>query len=1133
MANGVAAYFKAADERAAGSKISPQLGRLARTTLLAVLAASVSPIATARASDWNLYDGAGSSSFLTYWFGHSVNDPSTGKPHTVYSAAPSLEQKIQSSPALQVAVGDARPSMFTMDTGSTGIVMLASDIPGYDGMQKLGPGTLNYSSSGVQNSGYYVKLPVTVTGSNGAKITAEVPVLAVTDRSCAQNARFCDEAKLTGHIYMMGVGFGRETDSQAQGTPDKNPFLNLVVPGTSQPDGTVRPGYVVTRNGVYVGLTTQNTAGEFTYVKLGYDPAYRDWSGAPACIAVNGGTPTCGQSLVDTGISGQMYLRVPTSQLADSGTTAPAGTAFTILLPGNDPHQPLPQASYTFTVGDPANPLGPGEVIRPHYVTPFVNTSALFLNGFDYLYDYTNGFVGYRQNAVPGAQTSVTPVLSLSGPVALPDGFATSFPTVVSGGTTLVTSGSILLSGAVSGRGGLTIGSTGPLAGLGPQTNLVGSGTVTLSGHNTYTGGTQVLNGSTLAISADRNLGAASGGLTLAGGTLRTTAALETARTVTLSDYGIIDTRAPTAFTGTLTGNGGLLKTGSSSLTLSGTATYTGATLVSSGALTVNTDLTSSPIIVMSGATLNGHGHLGDVAVMEGGRLAPGNSIGTIRVGGNLNYHAGSSHEVEVDAAGQADRTEVAGQASLAGTLTVLAQAGTYAPRTRYTILTAAGGVTGQFADVTTNYAFLIPSLTYAANAVDLTVTRNDIAFSSVAQNRNQAAVADAIQAGGAGTALFGRTVGLTSGEAQGAFQALSGDVHASTVSTAYATAFFVREAILDRLRWDRAAGNTDGLNGGTVPAAYMADAPVQIAPVVSVPARVLDPQVFGLWGQGFGIFGNARSDGNAAGFSRQISGFALGADMRLESGIKLGLVGGYTYASFDTSGRLQSGVIESGYGGLYGGYEVGPVALRLGAVYSDNNISTRRSVTFAGFSDTATAHSGGSTIQGFAEIGYRIDLGRSGSAPLAAANAPRQVALSYIEPFVGGSYVSIERDRFMEGGLAGLTSFARDYDVGAVTTGLRGQTSVALDFGAPVSAHGLIGYRHAFGDVVPTALLASGNSPSFLTAGIPIDRDAVVAAAGLDLRVAARATVGVAYTGQAGSRAVDHAVKGNFTYRF
>ncbi|SFU87787.1 outer membrane autotransporter barrel domain-containing protein [Methylobacterium sp. 174MFSha1.1] len=65
-------------------------------------------------------------------------------------------------------------------------------------------------------------------------------------------------------------------------------------------------------------------------------------------------------------------------------------------------------------------------------------------------------------------------------------------------------------------------------------------------------------------------------------------------------------------------------------------------------------------------------------------------------------------------------------------------------------------------------------------------------------------------------------------------------------------------------------------------------------------------------------------------------------------------------------------------------------------------------------------------------------------------------------------------------------------------------------------------------------ALLAFGaGQTGFLVAGVPINRDAVVAQAGIDWAFSPAASLGVSYTGQAGERAQDHAVKGNFTYRF
>jgi outer membrane autotransporter protein len=186
--------------------------------------------------------------------------------------------------------------------------------------------------------------------------------------------------------------------------------------------------------------------------------------------------------------------------------------------------------------------------------------------------------------------------------------------------------------------------------------------------------------------------------------------------------------------------------------------------------------------------------------------------------------------------------------------------------------------------------------------------------------------------------------------------------------------------------------------------------------------------------------------------------------------------------------------------------------------------------VTLPGLSETETARYGGRTIQGFGELGYRFAL----SAPGAVLSPNAPAPLSYIEPFIGGAYVHIGQDRFLEaGGAAALRGLGRDNDVGTATAGLRAQTLLDLGSGAPVAAHGLVGYRRAFGDVIPTALLAFQGGASFVSAGLPIDRDALVASAGLDLRLSASTTLGLAYTGQVGARAQDHAVKGGFTYRW
>ncbi|MGU3560087.1 autotransporter domain-containing protein [Methylobacterium radiotolerans] len=628
----------------------------------------------------------------------------------------------------------------------------------------------------------------------------------------------------------------------------------------------------------------------------------------------------------------------------------------------------------------------------------------------------------------------------------------------------------------------------------------LGSGTLVLTGANTYAGGTTI------------------GGGTLVGhaGAFGTGAIVDDAALV-------VDQSTDGTLANAVSGSGTLTKTGAGTLTLTGLGTLTGATAVQAGRLVVNGALAHSVVTVLPGAELGGSGTLGGISALAGGTVAPGNSIGTLTAAGHVAFAPGSTYRVEADAAGRADRIAATGIATLSGgTVQVRAAPGAYNPRTTYTILSAAGGVSGRFAGVTANLAFLSPGLRYRSDAVDLTLTRNDVPFAASATGRNGAAAANAIQAAGSGR-LYDAAVAFTADEAGSGFRALAGDIHAGTVSTAYETAYFVREAVLDRLRW---GGPGTGLDDGALPAADAADLPGRAPVVADVPVRALDPQVFGVWGQGFGAFGTAGGGGNAFDLNRQIAGFAAGADVRLASGPRVGVVGGYTEADLASAGRVgglsraESATLKSGFGGLYGGYERGPLALRLGALYAETDARTRRAVAY-GLSDTLSGHGGGHTVQAFGEIGWRIALGQPAGAS--------------VEPFAGGAYVGIRRGAFAEtGGAAALASVARDYDLGAATVGVRAQTRLDLGLSRPVTLRGLVGYRRAFGDVVPTALLAFGaGGPAFLSAGVPIDRDALVAQVGLELAVTPDASLGVAYTGQTGARARDQAVTGGFTLRF
>ncbi len=323
-----------------------------------------------------------------------------------YANAVGADEDIARLPLLQVSFGGNRPFAMVMDTGSTGIVVSAHRIPNIDTLPSLGPGELTYTSSGRIMRGRLVMTAVTVLGAEGARITTNpIPVLAVTQIACTLRARRCRANENPHGVSMMGIGFGRGHGREAENGPGKNPFLNIATiaaPGRdSESAQGMRRGYIVTRRGVHVGLTGENTQPPFSYVALTRSKSGNDWSGIPACITVNGATPAaCGSMLTDTGVTA-MYLTLPDGQ-STAAAIRPGGGRAATLAPGTNltissPTAESPQARYKFTVGDAYNPLAPSRLILVRGPrVPFVNTGLRFLNGFDYLFDADGGRAGFR-----------------------------------------------------------------------------------------------------------------------------------------------------------------------------------------------------------------------------------------------------------------------------------------------------------------------------------------------------------------------------------------------------------------------------------------------------------------------------------------------------------------------------------------------------------------------------------------------------------------------------------------------------------------------------------------------------------------------------------------------------------------
>ena len=163
--------------------------------------------------------------------------------------------------------------------------------------------------------------------------------------------------------------------------------------------------------------------------------------------------------------------------------------------------------------------------------------------------------------------------------------------------------------------------------------------------------------------------------------------------------------------------------------------------------------------------------------------------------------------------AGQSDKILAGGTSSLTGgTVQVLAENGNYARQTRYTILTANGGVTGTFANVTSNLAFLTPTLSYDPNDVFLTLNRNDISFCIGRADPEPAQRRRRVGSKPLFSPLVQAVINLTGAGALQAFDALSGEVHGSVQSTIVDDSRYFRQAVLGRLRQAPYADDTGAM---------------------------------------------------------------------------------------------------------------------------------------------------------------------------------------------------------------------------------------------------------------------------------------------------------------------------------
>jgi autotransporter-associated beta strand protein len=669
------------------------------------------------------------------------------------------------------------------------------------------------------------------------------------------------------------------------------------------------------------------------------------------------------------------------------------------------------------------------------------------------------------------------------------------------GGTFNTNAGTALtLTSAVTGSGGLT---------------KAGGGTLVLTGANTYSGGTTV-NAGTLQLGPGGSLAAGSA-LAINGGIFSLNGNNQTVGTISGSGGGIVlgngtltmGDGSNTTLAAVISGTGGVIKQGSGILNLTGANTYTGPTSVMAGTLAVNGSLAGN-VTVGSAGTLGGNGTIAGV-VTNNGTIAPGNSIGLLTVNGSFVQSAGSIYQVELNAAGQNDRINVTGAPGTAviqgGTVQVLAAGGTYGKSTTYTILNASGGVSGAYAGVTSNLAFLTPSLAYDANNVFLTLSIASNAFSFGGRTPNQKAVGVSLDqsfptAAGDFAAVLGVIAGLSGEEGPAALNKISGQPYADFGTMNTNNSMLFMNALGQQMANARGAAASTGQRQALAQACEI-EACDAVGPLSA-------------WASALGGLGSVLGDGNASTLTYNFGGAAAGIDYRFDPRFLAGIGVGYTHGTQWVNSFMGQGWSDSVSVAAYGSFTQAGFYVDALAGYAYYSNQLQRQILIPGLQQrTATGSTGANQFLGQIEGGYKVGI----YAPASAT----------ITPFGRFQISSVTQNGFTESGAQSL-----NLNVAQQTTNSQ-RTTIGADLGSSIGLGNerkldlavRLGWMHEFADVARpiTAAFAGAPGNSFTVFGATPLRNAAVVGLQATTTIAAATQIYLRYDGEIATGTDNHAI--------
>ncbi len=469
---------------------------------------------------------------------------------------------------------------------------------------------------------------------------------------------------------------------------------------------------------------------------------------------------------------------------------------------------------------------------------------------------------------------------------------------------------------------------------------LTGAGnSLTLSGSNTFK--EFIIASGTLNVSSNSNLANLT---TLQTGTFRATDTFSTSKNLTISGVGAKTIEVLTGKTvtllGTITASADVSKTGAGTLSInSANAGNTGTTTVAQGTMLMKpaSSWSATNFNISSGANLIGNGTV-TAALTNGGRIAPGESIGTLNIVGS--YTENGILEIEITSnPNDSDKvvvTGVPGTATLNPTSTLsvlpLSSSEFFQEGTEYVIITATGGVSGTFGNVIDTDPLLLFDVRYEPNQVVLIMSNSLLILPiNAITKRNAKAVAEYLESCNFSNPDFRNIVitlsSLNLPNLTDALLQISPEQFGALQLTNYTNNQTISKILTDRLRKLYRCNKLCKQN---------------------THKTCIKPNSYEVWFEPFTYFKHQKNIEKQRPYQNMVFGAAMGSDFNFSNRVNFGGALSYSFSDIDWKNNLGDAHIHSIYGSLYASNYNPFGFLNASITAAGNFYTTKRDIHFA-----------------------------------------------------------------------------------------------------------------------------------------------------------------------------------------